>query len=525
MDGKEKKVSRTKNASRNIMWGVLKSIVSCVLPFITRTVMIYTLGMDYVGLGSLFSSILQVLSFAELGIGSALVFSMYEPMANDDKEKISALLNLYKKLYKIIGSIILVIGLMIMPFLENLISGDVPNDINLQILFFIYLCNNTVGYFLYTYKQSLFVASQRNDMLSKVGVVLQLSSSILQILILLTIRNYYIYVAVFPVITVITNVVIARLVDKSFPEIICEGDISVSEKKEIETKVRGLFFQKIGNIVLTSVDTIVISSFLGLHILGIYNGYYYVITMLFSFISVIQQALIPSIGNSIVSETRDKNLGDFKKFHLMYMWIVIWWSACLMGLYQPFIRLWQGKENMLSNEVVALIVIYFFVYKQGDIIWIYREAIGLWYEDRFAPFVSAVLNLVINIILVNSIGVAGVLISTIVSLIFIYTPWCSKGLFCRYFKSQKEWGRFLIRLIYYFVSMLIVVWGTWECCSIVSENGIFNLLIRGIMCVIIPNALLVILNMKNPDFKQAGKFMLTVVPKKIVPGFIVKYFG
>ena len=152
-------MSRVKNASRNIVWGVLNKIVVLLLPFITRTVMIYTLGMEYVGLSSLFTSILQVLSFAELGIGSALVFSMYEPMAENDDKKICALLNLYKKTYRIIGVIILVAGLAILPFLNYFVNGSVPNNINLQILFVIYLLNNLVGYFLFAYKQALFTAA------------------------------------------------------------------------------------------------------------------------------------------------------------------------------------------------------------------------------------------------------------------------------------------------------------------------------------------------------------------------------
>ena len=189
-------LSRTENASRNIAWGVLYKVVSLGLPFVTRTVLIYTLGMQYVGLGSIFSSILQVLSFAELGIGSALVFGMYKPMAEGNDEKVCALLNFYKKTYRIIGTIILVFGLLMMPFLKYLIAGDIPETINLQVLFSIYLLNNIIGYFLYAYKQSLFTASQRTDMISKIGMGLQLFSSVAQIFVLAFVHNYYLWKAI-----------------------------------------------------------------------------------------------------------------------------------------------------------------------------------------------------------------------------------------------------------------------------------------------------------------------------------------
>lgn len=517
-------MSRTKNASRNIVWGILNKIITLGLPFVTRTVMIYTLGMNYVGLGSLFSSILQVLSFAELGIGSALVFSMYKPIAEENNAKVCALLNFYRKTYRIIGIVILVLGLAIMPFLNFLVAGDVPKGINLQILFTIYLANNLVGYFLLAYKQSLFTASQRVDMISKIGMALQVLSSLAQIIILLTIKNYYFYALVIPAITVINNLLVGILTDKAFPQYKCEGNIEKNEQKEIEKKVGGMLFQKIGSIINSSADTIVISSFLGLRILGVYNGYYYVITALVGLIAVIQQSMIPAIGNSIVLDSVEKNLKDFKKFQLLYLWIIVWWSACLLGLYQPFIRLWQGQENMLSNLIVLLLVIYFFTFKMGDVSWMYRESMGLWWECRFIPLITAIVNLVSNIILVNVIGLPGVLISTIVSMSFINLPWNSKVLFLNYFKSTKEWIRFMLRTAMYFLSMVIVSGITLGVCILLPGTGWTNLILRMIVCGIVPNILLILINIKNPEFKSAGQFVLRVFPKKIIPFFVRSYF-
>ena len=237
-------MSRTENASRNIVWGILSKVISLGLPFVTRTVMIYTMGMQYVGLGSLFTSILQVLSFAELGIGSALVFSMYKPIAEGDDDKVCALLNFYRKTYRVIGCVILIFGLAMMPFLQYLIAGDLPNDINLQVLFLIYLLNNVLGYFLFAYKQSLFTASQRTDMISKIGMGLQLFSSIAQILALVLLHNYYAYAAVIPAITCLNNICIGVLTDKYYPQYKCKGEIEKEELHSIEKKVEVWFFRK-----------------------------------------------------------------------------------------------------------------------------------------------------------------------------------------------------------------------------------------------------------------------------------------
>lgn len=518
-------MSRVENASRNILWGVLNKIVVLVLPFITRTVMIYTLGMEYVGLSSLFSSILQVLSFAELGIGSALVFSMYKPMAEEDDEKVCALLNLYRKTYRIIGIVILLAGIIIIPFLKYLVKGSIPNDISLQLLFIVYLVNNLAGYFLFAYKQALFTAAQRVDVISKVGMLLQLILSIGQITILVFFRNYYIYSIAIPIVTILNNLVVGKISDMEFPQYKCRGNVKKSEIKEIEKKIGGLLFQKIGNIILASADTLVISSFLGLKILGIYNGYYYVITALFGFLGVIQQAIIPAIGNSVVVETKKKNLIDFRKFHLIYLWIVIWWCACLAGLYQPFMRLWQGENNMLSNQIVILLVIYFFSYKMGDVCWMYREAIGLWWEARYVPLVSSVVNLIINIILVKWIGLVGVLISSILSLMLINFPWSSKVLFISYFKSKKEWWGYIVRTIWYFVLMVGISFITIYLCSYFDNNKIYDLILKAIVCLIIPNILLIILNIWNRDFKAAVKIVSRMVPDRMIPKFMKRFIG
>lgn len=517
-------MKRTRIASRNIVWGILGKVVSIFLPFATRTAMIYTLGMDYVGLGSLFTSILHVLSFAELGIGGALVFSMYKPIAEGDDEKVSALLNLYRKTYRVIGVIVLLLGMAIMPFLDYLVAKDLPADVNLRVLFLIYLGNNLVGYFLYAYKFSLFTASQRVDVVSKIGMGVHLVSGLLQIVILLTLRNYYVYIIVVPLITIINNLILGVLADKMFPQYKCQGQITPLEKRDIEKKVCGMLFQKIGNIILTSADTIVISSFLGLKVLGIYNGYYLIVTSLFGFLSVVQQALIPSIGNSIVTESVEKNLRDFRKFQFLYLWIVIWWCACLLCLYQPFVSLWQGTENMLSNVSVVLLVIYFFSYKMGDVCWMYREAMGLWWESRYIVFISAMFNLATNILMVRSIGLPGVLLSTIFSIAFISLPFNSRVLFTKYFKSTKQYRYYLIRLATYFGQMCIVAGMTYAICKLMGDYGITTLFLRGIICVIVPNTLMVLLNIKNSDFKSAGQFTIGMLPTGLTPEFIKRFF-
>ena len=312
-------MGRTDNAKRNLIWGFIQKIVSVLIPFVSRTIMIYVLGMEYIGLNSLFASILSMLSFAELGIGSALVFSMYKPIADGDDDKVCALLAFYRRCYIVIGTIIVGCGLVILPFLDKFITGDVPSDTNIYVLFLIYLFNNAVGYFLFAYKQSILIASQRIDLVSKVNLIVSFFLNVLQIAALLIFRSYYAFIIILPVSTCVSNLWIAYVTKEHYPQYICKGMIGKEEIKVIAEKVGGLLCQKIGNIVLCNVDAIVISSFLGLRILGIYNGYFYVISTLMGFLYIIQQTLIPSVGSSIAKESKEKNYKDFSKFQYIYV--------------------------------------------------------------------------------------------------------------------------------------------------------------------------------------------------------------
>lgn len=511
------KNERTKNATRNIVWGILSKIIGLGLPFCTRTAMIYTLGMQYIGLSSLFSAVLSVLSFAELGIGNAVVFSMYKPIAEEDDSKVCALLSLYKKAYRIIGVVILTVGIAIIPFLHNMIAGDIPNDINLSVLFSIYLINTVLGYFLCAYKQSLFVASQRMDIVSKIAMCLQAVSGVLQITVILLVRNYYIYVIVVPIITCINNIWISYLADRYYPQYACRGYVEKTELKEIRRKVGGMVFQKIGGIVLSSVDTLVISAVLGLTSLALYQNYYFIITSLFGFLTVIMQSLIASVGNSVASESVEKNYRDFNKFNFIYIWIISWCTVCLLCLYQPFMNLWVGEANMFGMVMVILFAMYFFVHKWCDMLYVYQEACGIWWETKFIPLLAAAVNLVVNLVLVHIIGLPGILISTIVAVILIYDTGYASVLFRTYFKKidrglYRYWCR---QCCYGMITSLAIVLTVFICNLFTLQSGLAKLLVNGCICLVLPNVVFAIAYCNLPEFKEAYTMAGRIVRKKL----------
>ena len=314
-------MDKLKNTKRNIVYGSINKIIMLFCPFVIRTIIIKKLGKKiiiYVGLGSLFTSILQVLSLAELGFGSAIVYSMYKPIAEKDTKMLSALVCFYRKIYRIIGAIILGVGIVIMPLLQFIISGDVPKDINIYILYIIYLLNTVTSYFMYAYKQSLLLAHQRNDVDSNISSIANLGMYVLQILALLLTENYYAYIIFLPLSTIAINIIRNNKVNKMYPDIGCEGEIPEESKKDMYKRVVGLMLTRVCQVCRNSFDSIVISAFLGLVILGKYQNYYYIMNTIMGFISIIANSVIAAVGNNIVTKSVEDNYKQFNVFTSAY---------------------------------------------------------------------------------------------------------------------------------------------------------------------------------------------------------------
>lgn len=490
-------MNKTDNVVRNVLWGILSKSVNILLPFITRTILIRRLGIEYAGASSLFTSLLNILNITELGIGSALVYSMYKPIAEQNTEDICRLLNFYRKCYRMIGIITLVVGLAMLPFIDYLVKGDVPDGTNLRILFLIYLFNSVIGYFLFAYKQSLFLATQQVRVTSRINIISTIFLNFVQMASLLLIGDYYVYVFIIPIATALNNICIGLLSKKTFPEYVCEGKIYDSEKQQMKKRVTGLLFQKIGSVILKSVDTIVISAFLGLNILGVYNGYFYIITAVESFIAVVNQTLIPTVGNCVISSNKEDNYRLLERLHFGYFWALTVCSTCMMCLFQPFMKMWQGENNVFDLNVVCLIVVVFFLHRIIDITYVFSDAIGLWWKARYVTISAAAINLVFNIVLVNCIGIYGIMLSTIVSLVFVYHTLYTRVLFLEYFKSREKWVKFLLTLIVYFIAAFLIVGLNYLICALIPFNGFVLLVTRLIVCVTLSNFILWVIYRKD----------------------------
>lgn len=508
------KIERTKNATRNIFSGTILKIYQILMPFLMRTVMIYFMGVQYLGLNSLFTSVLQVLNLAELGVGSAMVFSMYKPIIEDDSITICALMKLYMIYYRVIGAIIAVIGVALTPFIPHLIKGSVPSDLNIYTLYLMNLGATVLTYWLFAYKNSLFQAHQRVDVTNKITLCTNTFQYLLQFGTIIWLKNYYVYVIVMLFSHAMTNIITAIVATKNYPQYTPKGKLDEETVSEINKRIRDLFTSKLGAVIVNSADTVVISAFLGLTALAIYQNYYFILTSVIGVVTIIFNACTAGIGNSILVETKEKNFNDLKKFTFIIAWIAGVCTCCFLNLFQPFMEIWAGKELMLEYSAVICFGIYYFTYEINQLLTTYKDAGGIWHEDRFRPLVTALTNLAMNLIMVNFWGIYGVLLSTVFSTLFVGMPWLFHNLFHTLF-IKEQLIPYLKKLLFYvvvtaFVSVIccLICWkiqfGKWE-----------TLILRFPVCIIVPNLIFFLLYRKNTEFKQCIAMVNRITKRKI----------
>ena len=482
------KLDIVRNAKRNMVAGLVNKGLMMLFPFLNRTLFLWLLGPAYLGLNGLFGSVLGVLSLAELGFGSAVVCSMYKPIAEDDKACVSAYLAYYRKVYRVIGALVFLVGISLLPFLGRLVHGDVPADVSLHVLYLIHLANTTVGYFLFAYKGALLSAYQREDIHSHIRSGISVAQYLVTFAILFLTRNYTAYVLATVVFTVATNLCIEWQTRRLFPEIVPAGRLSEERRRRVVTDVKAIFLHKIGSVISYSADNLVISAFLGLVAVAAYGNYYYVYTAVGGVVYILFNSLSAGFGNTIQTESVADNFARFMKANRLAMLVVGWCAALMLALYQPFMQVWTGGRDpsLLRHFLTPLLmVVYFYVNESRQMLQTFKSAAGLWHQDRWKPIVAGVVNLVLNVSMIGWIGLDGVILSTLVAFLVIEIPWEAAVLFRCYFDRDpadragraRAYWRFQAESLLTTGALVAAVWGVSAC---VPLEGFAGLVVKGL---------------------------------------------
>lgn len=508
--------SRTNNTFKNTAAALLEQAIYNIMSFICRTVFVYTLGKTYLGFSGLFGDILTLLSLAELGVGTAILYSMYEPMAKSNYYKVVALLNLYRKVYYVIGILVLLVGLCLTPFLDFFIS-DIPEMPEIPIIYLLYLANTVSSYF-FIYKKSILIVSQQSRVASVIYSGVTTVQNIMQILFLILTRSFIIYLIVQVLSTLLNNVLVSKYVDNHFDFIRKFKDAKVDSKtkNDIYINVRAMFLSKVSSAVVTSTDNILISKFVSTVILGVYSNYTLFITMLRTVISKIFEGLTGSVGNLAAVESKGHVYDTFRKIWFVNYWLVAFCSATLFALINPFIKLWIGDNYLLDNKVVLIICLNMYMRLIRNTFLTFNDAYGHFVQLRFKCLAEAVINLVVSLILVIpfKLGILGVLMGTFISNIttnFWYEPYL---LFVKRF-SVKMQIYFKLFALYFLVMTVSACVMYYTCNVLLIWNSWFGFIIKLIICIVGINIFYAIVYARTKEFDYLKQLVATKFIAKI----------
>ena len=504
--------SRTKKSIRNVIFAGLFSIVDNIFPFILRTALLKILGDQYLGINNLFHSVLLVLTLAELGFGQAFSFCLLKPIAEDDTEKTCALLNLYRKICIIIGIITLTAGLAVIPYLDKIVKNGYPPDVNIVAVYLIYLSETVIFYFLFADKFALLGALQMTFLYDRAVIIIQIIISVLRIICLALFRNYYIFIIFIPLLALLKKLTAYLIVNRKYSKYVCKGETDWEDKQKVIKLSCDVAINKFGAIVSGSLGSIVISSLMGLTPVAIYGNYTYVYSALLGIANACISSLTPSIGNSIVKESVEKNYSLFNQINLINQMFTCVFSNCLFCLYFDFMKFWVGIDlcGDLSYSLVFTLLFYYSLSRKS--IEVFKNACGIWREDRLKPMVSGIANIVITFLLFNRLKVLTPAIATILCYLLIEIPWETKTLFNGYFNMSVK--RYYEKSITFLLMTIITTSINYCLCLPINGNFFFIFIVKGVICFISSALLFVLFVHKKEDFSLAVEKIMQIIPEK-----------
>lgn len=488
MNAIKKNKTRTENSIRNSFFALAEIGVSNIVAFVCRTVFIYTLGKTYLGFSGLFNDILTLLSLGELGVGTAILHSMYEPASNNKTDVVTAMLKLYKKIYHTIGFCIIVIGLCLTPWIDFFVSG-IPNMPELPCIYILYLLNTGLSYF-FIYKKSILIVYQQSYIFSTIMMISVTLQNIVQIMVLIVTKNFILYLAVQVIFTFLANFAISMYVDRNFYFLKenrrCELD--ENRKRKIFSDVKAMFVSKVSSAVVTSTDNLLISKFVSTVILGLYSNYTLFTTMLRTIVTKIFEALTGSIGNLVVSESKEQVYQSFREIWFVNYWIVAFSCSALFALINPFIQIWIGQSYILNIEVVSLICFNLYMRLIRNTFLTFIDAYGLFKEIRVKCILEAVINLIVSLffLIILKLGVVGILLGTAISNI-LTNFWVEPYLLFEKKFNKGMWDYFFTFLKYFIIALFTSIISYFICNIFITISGFCGFAIKLLFCVVFIN--------------------------------------
>lgn len=496
------KSERKKSSFKNMITAVSSNVLTIIVGLVAQAVFIKILGSEYLGLNGLFSNVISMLGIVELGMGSAIIYNMYKPIAEENHEKIKSLMQFYKKSYRIITLIISIIGIMIIPFIKYIVDIEsVTVGINVYLVYILFLLETICSYIL-SYKRSMLYANQKEYITNIIHMGYTILVNTMQLTFLYFTHDYYLYLIIKVMMRLVENIVISSYVNRRYSYLLDNNVTKLDRKteKDIFQKIRALFFHKIGTFIVSGTDNIIISKYLGLVTVGLYSNYYMIINAVQTVINHIIQATRASVGNLLVTESKTKQFDIFNKIRFVNFWISCFSSICIFVIMDSFITIWIGYKFVLPTKVLLVLVINFFIVSSRSTYGAFKEAAGIFYEDRFVPIIESLLNIVLSIIFVKKFGLMGVFMGTIASGLVLWCYSYPKYVYNKLF--GRKISDYIKETIYYFIIFILIAGFTYSLAILISFDNVYLQFISNVLiALIVPNVIMLLLFSKDENFK------------------------
>ncbi len=494
--------TRTSNSIKNSGAAFFGRIATMLMEFVLRTVLIKRLGIEYGGVSTLFTDTLQILSLMELGLGSAIIYALYKPLADGNNRKINALMHFYKTAYNIIAAGVFLLGLLCVPFM-NYIVKDVP-DIkeDIRLIFVLYVAASASSY-LVIYKETLIRASQRSRIAVMIEMIVQLVFMGIEALVLLIFKNYYAYLVLRIVTFLVRNVLISLVVRKLFPEVDFRSAdrLTKDERQDLVKDIGAMSLYKISGAVLNSTDSIVVSAFIGTGVVGVLGQYRMFSNFLTNISNKIWNSVLPSVGNLAAVDSPDRQYAVYQRISFGNYLFSAFCAVAMFLLMNPLVSVWLGEEYTISTVAAAIIAFNLYLILIIYPFQTFRDANGLFVQGKYRPLIMSIINVLLSLALVRPFGMEGVLIATPISRLATQI-WFDPCIVYKYvFKRSPK--SYFIELAQHMLLMLVCAVGIGVLLHLFHfTNGFLELIVGAVLCVILIPAVYLLIFWRNPQCKQ-----------------------
>lgn len=504
-----KNESRTNKSIKNIVISVIGEISTIVVAFVARTYFIRLLGAEYLGVNGLFLSIVAFLSVAELGFGLAITFSLYKPLAEKDETKIKALMQLFRKVYTIVGLVVIALGLAFLPFL-HFFTKDVSDIGNLYVYFILILMTAAVSYF-FSYKMTLIIADQKAYIVELYKQIIFVIYNIIQVVLLILWQNFYLFLIAHFVAVLANNLMINHKANKLYPFLKDKEKVKLPKEEAtiLKKNIRAMFYQQIGATLHTTLKNPIISATVSIIILGVYTNYQLITDTLVKVITIIFTAITASIGNLGATVDNRKTEKAFRNIYFGNFWLMAFCTAMLFTLITPFITLWAGTDYLLDDYVVLAIIFNFYILGMRKSVIQFKTALGLFWYDRFRPFIEAIVGVGLMILLGYYLGLVGIFLGNIINY-FVVTFWIEPIVLYKHGFKMKPIRFYLIYLQYFVVTCAIAAI-SYYATSFLKEINVGALLLTALITAVVVNLLLFLIYRKTSEYKYMKNLIITAI--------------